>query len=93
MPEPQALLHGDGLFTLTTYRFTTPPEICVAKHKDLAHHPEEAHAFTNLLFTGKTDLPVSEIPLCFNAHGGGFCLLYTSPSPRDRQKSRMPSSA
>ena len=25
--------------------------------------------------------------------GGGSCLLYTSPSPRDRQKSRMPSSA
>ena len=24
---------------------------------------------------------------------GSFCLLYTSPSPRDRQKSRMPSSA
>ena len=24
---------------------------------------------------------------------GIFCLLYTSPSPRDRQKSRMPSSA
>ena len=24
---------------------------------------------------------------------GAFCLLYTSPSPRDRQKSRMPSSA
>ena len=23
----------------------------------------------------------------------GGCLLYTSPSPRDRQKSRMPSSA
>ena len=25
--------------------------------------------------------------------GAGACLLYTSPSPRDRQKSRMPSSA
>ena len=25
--------------------------------------------------------------------GGNTCLLYTSPSPRDRQKSRMPSSA
>ena len=25
--------------------------------------------------------------------GGMTCLLYTSPSPRDRQKSRMPSSA
>ena len=24
---------------------------------------------------------------------GRYCLLYTSPSPRDRQKSRMPSSA
>ena len=24
---------------------------------------------------------------------GSHCLLYTSPSPRDRQKSRMPSSA
>ena len=29
-----------------------------------------------------------------NTHGQlGVCLLYTSPSPRDRQKSRMPSSA
>ena len=28
----------------------------------------------------------------FNGIGMG-CLLYTSPSPRDRQKSRMPSSA
>ena len=25
--------------------------------------------------------------------GASGCLLYTSPSPRDRQKSRMPSSA
>ena len=31
----------------------------------------------------------------FMLFGGKFiaCLLYTSPSPRDRQKSRMPSSA
>ena len=28
-----------------------------------------------------------------NALGHSTCLLYTSPSPRDRQKSRMPSSA
>ena len=28
-----------------------------------------------------------------NAGAGEGCLLYTSPSPRDRQKSRMPSSA
>ena len=28
-----------------------------------------------------------------NKYLGWGCLLYTSPSPRDRQKSRMPSSA
>ena len=28
-----------------------------------------------------------------NQADNGACLLYTSPSPRDRQKSRMPSSA
>ena len=27
------------------------------------------------------------------AHQSEFCLLYTSPSPRDRTRSRMPSSA
>ena len=30
---------------------------------------------------------------CFDEPGFKICLLYTSPSPRDRQKSRMPSSA
>ena len=34
------------------------------------------------------------VGLTFAVHNGNkFCLLYTSPSPRDRQKSRMPSSA
>ena len=28
-----------------------------------------------------------------NVMNGGTCLLYTSPSPRDRTRSRMPSSA
>ena len=36
-----------------------------------------------------------KIPSNLNQFDGMFCicLLYTSPSPRDRQKSRMPSSA
>ena len=34
-------------------------------------------------------VPIQPISACFY----GNCLLYTSPSPRDRQKSRMPSSA
>ena len=32
-------------------------------------------------------------PLLSDLRESGSCLLYTSPSPRDRQKSRMPSSA
>ena len=31
--------------------------------------------------------------LLINSQNDAICLLYTSPSPRDRQKSRMPSSA
>ena len=46
--------------------------------------------------------PEQDINLYINSPGGSVsaglaiydtCLLYTSPSPRDRQKSRMPSSA
>ena len=32
-------------------------------------------------------------PSLVKYYGDKICLLYTSPSPRDRQKSRMPSSA
>ena len=40
------------------------------------------------------DLKATARALIENVDAGGIsCLLYTSPSPRDRQKSRMPSSA
>ena len=35
----------------------------------------------------------SATDVTLRAYHAQFCLLYTSPSPRDRQKSRMPSSA
>ena len=41
-------------------------------------------------FLSHLDNPHSKLKII---HVGGTCLLYTSPSPRDRQKSRMPSSA
>src|SRR5665811_1988206 len=54
----------------------------------------QGHAITN------NPLDVSRIALPLLAYfavmwGGGYalCLLYTSPSPRDRTRSRMPSSA
>ena len=49
-----------------------------------------------------TDVPMMNVALSGSMDGGlapgltvlaGPCLLYTSPSPRDRQKCRMPSSA
>ena len=46
--------------------------------------------FPSPLAKGSADLDLTNI-LCKSA--ALPCLLYTSPSPRDRQKSRMPSSA
>ena len=37
--------------------------------------------------------PVTEIAVAANQENRNACLLYTSPSPRDRTRSRMPSSA
>ena len=39
------------------------------------------------------DLSIEKGEFCCIVGQSGSCLLYTSPSPRDRQKSRMPSSA
>ena len=36
---------------------------------------------------------LSKVDINVVTHGGGICLLYTSPSPRDQRGSRMPSSA
>ena len=52
---------------------------------------------TNIFIQQLRDRNAGVNVLGFRIMGGsglsGFCLLYTSPSPRDRQKSRMPSSA
>ena len=44
-------------------------------------------------FNGKIDFPQIVNGKLVRTTHGKICLLYTSPSPRDRQKSRMPSSA
>ena len=43
--------------------------------------------------TGMSNIPSKEGNAVINGKKLNPCLLYTSPSPRDRQKSRMPSSA
>ena len=55
---------------------------------DFAHGLDHGH-FVSASF----DQNEVEVGLLFSGSTTGSCLLYTSPSPRDRQKSRMPSSA
>ena len=56
--------------------------------------PMDARSVGNIIQRGGTILQTSR---CLEFHKKEVrqkaCLLYTSPSPRDRQKSRMPSSA
>ena len=46
----------------------------------------------NRINTGES-IRMKQIQKWCHYHQITYCLLYTSPSPRDRQKSRMPSSA
>ena len=48
------------------------------------------HTFTESWNEWEVHPNGSEVVLCV---AGSICLLYTSPSPRDRTRSRMPSSA
>ena len=59
----------------------------------------ESQGFTNLVKLKDADgNPLldpngRQVVELHNVRGDNFCLLYTSPSPRDRTRSRMPSSA
>ena len=65
---------------------------------DVAMENNDAEAYADLLHDDfkfvrhatNTEMTKSE---WVNVINNMICLLYTSPSPRDRQKSRMPSSA
>ena len=63
--------------------------------------PGSGHVFADLLANGRAN-KMAEAFSMFRFHDGalidehgaaGVCLLYTSPSPRDKRQSRMPSSA
>ena len=51
----------------------------------------------SIVSSNTSSIPISQLSKgrsdVFKKYFCGTCLLYTSPSPRDRQKSRMPSSA
>ena len=59
---------------------------------------ETDYGYTETLSVVDTKVEAElEVKDCYAKWGSSceyyYCLLYTSPSPRDRQKSRMPSSA
>ena len=58
--------------------------------------PERAGLDAKSVFDGMTEhlfFTLGKLAPTASRHDLYICLLYTSPSPRDRQKSRMPSSA
>ena len=62
-----------------------PPWGAIYCHEG-AHIQNDENTAVELLTGGARMVPIA-------GEAGKPCLLYTSPSPRDRQKSRMPSSA
>ena len=49
--------------------------------------------FPRMTSAQRADITGTQGLMVYDITTDSFCLLYTSPSPRDRQKSRMPSSA
>ena len=83
---------------------STTEDIRGGVHKNTQHDSAIKHVVGGAVFID--DMPnlpeTQEVALLLSPHAHAkiltidtskACLLYTSPSPRDRQKSRMPSSA
>ena len=90
--EIKMVLEGNGFELLKYSLFKKAVELDARKAKSL----NDNHAY----FTGKPMINAIKSGLNYTGDISFFlkdslhiCLLYTSPSPRDRQKSRMPSSA
>ena len=82
--EPNILLHDDGILTLTTKHYTKPPEICTVKDRKHVKLPDAEHKLENVAFPGKTAMPVSKIPLKFDANSGSLKLISTETFKDER---------
>ena len=63
------------------------------KPRDIVTRKALENAATIVAATGGSTNAALHLPAIANEAGIKFCLLYTSPSPRDAHESRMPSSA
>ena len=99
-PLPHTLCHGDTYPTNFKSRRAAGGEQTVALDWALVGIETVGDDLGQLVFGAQTDLagvdPVKVDRTLFESYINGLldsCLLYTSPSPRDRTRSRMPSSA
>ena len=87
-------LAADG--TLFRYAFATTASCSASRSVVLSglHNHRNGHYGHLHSYHKFSSFPwVKTLPVLLAKAGYRTCLLYTSPSPRDRQKSRMPSSA
>ena len=89
LPSPSSLIRDNlDLFANIRPSRTRPGVPSVAKQMDLVIVRENTEGFyaVRTMFEGKGEfMPTPDLAMS--------CLLYTSPSPRDKRQSRMPSSA
>ena len=93
----ESTIHGS--FILADVEFALPAQVIQEVVNEPEHYdpmplaPDYALGLLNLR---GVIMPVVDIRILFEIEGertANNCLLYTSPSPRDRTRSRMPSSA
>ena len=94
---------NDDFLWVEKYRPKTVEQTILQKQlKDTFTKIVESGEIPNMLFTGSAGLGKTTVAkaICEQLeldyiviNGSEDCLLYTSPSPRDRTRSRMPSSA
>ena len=96
------LILGNQLFPLETQKIEDRETVFMCEDSGLCtyekHHKSKIALFFNAMRSFRDSLEQSNIRNIYYDFNNRFndpftCLLYTSPSPRDRQKSRMPSSA
>ena len=76
-------LRREGRIPAVIYGGKEEPTVIHVEEKELVRQLMTGHFMNSIVMIDVAGSSVRTLP----------CLLYTSPSPRDRQKSRMPSSA